>query len=158
MATEQERRIAEREALLLELEALDRTFAGECVGVEHRSVHREMTTVELLDARERFADLRGKIADLEGEKKMIDKQYDGRIKPLNIESDRLLLAIRSRIFDIEEDCYVFNDYEANKVRYVSKTTCGIVYVRDMTGADRQRAIDFDNGTENEQNDGDKNEN
>lgn len=143
MATDEEINIAERDALRQEFENAEAMFHGKCVGIEHRTVHREMTTGELLDARERFVDLRGKIADLEGEKDLAKKRYDGLIKPLASESDRLLMEIRTRLFDIDEDCYVMHDYSENKVRYISKTTLTVVSARDMTGSDRQKAIDFD---------------
>lgn len=143
--------MAERAALRNEYDKIESFFRGKCVGVEHRTVHRGMMTNELLDARERFADLRGKIADLEGQKDIARKHYDGLIKPLAAESDKLLMEIRTRMFDVDEDCYVLHDYEEGKVSYISKATLVMVLQRDMTGADRQKAIDFE---ESQDEDGD----
>ena len=110
-------------------------------------VHREMTVTELLDARERFAELHGKISDLEREKALAKQHYDGLIKPLATEADCLLTDIRTKMFDIDEDCYVIHDYAANKVRYYSKTTMSLVSAREMNDSDRQQDIDFENDQE-----------
>lgn len=150
MATEEEKKIARLQELKAIYEKEGLAFDGELVGHEVRDIWREMTTAELLDARERYAKLNGNIQDLESQKKCDAQYYDGQIKPLRTQSEQLLSDIRSKMHQIKDDCYIMNDYEANKVRYVSRVTLQVVEVREMTGADRQRSIDFQEEENQEQ--------
>lgn len=140
MATEEEKKIAERKKLQEDFESIGLALSGTLVGSEHRRIHREMTTSELLDARERYADLNGKIQDLESAKQRAKQLYDGKIKPLATESDQLLRDIRSKMHDVDDDCFAMFDYDANEVRYVSRVTMSVVEVREMTGDDRQQKL------------------
>lgn len=145
MATEQEKKIAEHQELQKAYDSIGLALDGTLVGMERRKIRREMTTEELLDKREAYAELQGQIADLELDLQCIKQHYSGKIKPLQTQAIAMLSDIRSKMHDVEDDCYVMNDYAQNKVRYVSRVTCQVVEVREMTGADRQKDIDFDNG-------------
>lgn len=142
MATEQEKRIAELQELKAIYEKTGLAFTGELIGHEQREIRREMTTAELLDAREHYVELNAKIQDLEMIKKCAIQQQDGLIKPLKIKAGQLLSDICSKMHEVTDDCFIMNDYEANKVRYVSRVTLQVVEVREMTGADRQRSLEF----------------
>lgn len=158
MATEEEKKIAERKALQESWEKIGLSLSGKLVGHEVRKIYREMTTSELLDSREKYADLNVRIQDLEMQKQIAKQHYDGKIKPLAAECDVLLRNIRSKMHDIEDDCFVMFDYEASKVRYVSRVTLNVVEVREMTGDDRQQSL-FDEESENQtaEDDGDDEE-
>lgn len=125
------------------IDNVSQMFDGKCVGLESRKVHRGMTDMELLSAKDRFCQLQAQISDYEAEKASAKAHFDAKIKPLQQDADELLLEIRAQEFTTQEDCYILHDYAQNKVKYISSVTMEIVYVRDMTGSDRQMAIDFE---------------
>lgn len=113
-----------------------------CDGVEEITYSRAFTPEELALKREQLADVSIKIADIELEKKVAMYVYKDRLKPLQMQKNDAIEAIRAKSKTVKEKCYKFLDEETKMVGFYNKEG-NLVSSRPAFQKELQKTIQMD---------------
>ena len=121
--------LAQREAFLRD----------NCDACEQKGYMRQYTPEELQGHKEKLANLSIEIAEIEAEKKVVDADYKGRLKPLKEQRSIMVSNIKSKAEYVTEDCYRFTDQDTRMTAYYNKEG-NLIESRPATADELQTTI------------------
>ncbi len=102
--------LAQREAFLKD----------NCDACEQKGYMKPYTMQELQGHKEKLANVSIEIAEIEAEKKRIESDFKGRLKPLKESRAIMVSNIKSKAEYVNEVCYRFTDQETKETGYYNK--------------------------------------
>lgn len=102
--------LAQREAFLKD----------NCDACEQKGYMKPYTPEELQGHKEKLANVSIEIAEIEAEKKQVDADFKGRLKPLKESRAIMVSNIKSKAEYVNEVCYRFTDQETKETGYYNK--------------------------------------
>ena len=102
--------LAQREAFLKD----------KCDACEQKGYMKPYTPEELQGHKEKLANVSIEIAEIEAEKKQVEADFKGRLKPLKESRAIMVSNIKSKAEYVNEVCYRFTDQETKETGYYNK--------------------------------------
>ena len=102
--------LAQREAFLKD----------NCDACEQKGYMKPYTPEELQGHKEKLANVSIEIAEIEAEKKQVEADFKGRLKPLKESRAIMVSNIKSKAEYVNEVCYRFTDQETKETGYYNK--------------------------------------
>lgn len=102
--------LAQREAFLKD----------NCDACEQKGYMKPYTPEELQGHKEKLANVSIEIAEIEAEKKQVEADFKGRLKPLKESRAKMVSNIKSKAECVNEVCYRFTDQETKETGYYNK--------------------------------------
>ena len=102
--------LAQREAFLKD----------NCDACEQKGYMKPYTPEELQGHKEKLANVSIEIAEIEAEKKQVEADFKGRLKPLKESRAIMVSNIKSKAEYVNEVCYLFTDQETKETGYYNK--------------------------------------
>lgn len=102
--------LAQREAFLKD----------NCDACEQKGYMKPYTPEELQGHKEKLANVSIEIAEIESEKKQVEADFKGRLKPLKESRAIMVSNIKSKAEYVNEVCYRFTDQETKETGYYNK--------------------------------------
>lgn len=102
--------LAQREAFLKD----------NCDACEQKGYMKPYTPEELQGHKEKLANVSIEIAEIEAEKKQVEADFKGRLKPLKESRSIMASNIKSKAEYVNEICYRFTDQETKETGYYNK--------------------------------------
>lgn len=102
--------LAQREAFLKD----------NCDACEQKGYMKPYTPEELQGHKEKLANVSIEIAEIEAEKKQVEADFKGRLKPLKESRAIMVSNIKSKAEYVNEMCYRFTDQETKETGYYNK--------------------------------------
>lgn len=102
--------LAQREAFLKD----------NCDACEQKGYMKPYTPEELQGHKEKLANVSIEIAEIEAEKKQVEADFKGRLKPLKESRAIMVTNIKSKAEYVNEVCYRFTDQETKETGYYNK--------------------------------------
>ena len=102
--------LAQREAFLKD----------NCDACEQKGYMKPYTPEELQGHKEKLANVSIEIAEIEAEKKQVEADFKGRLKPLKESRAIMASNIKSTAEYVNEACYRFTDQETKETGYYNK--------------------------------------
>lgn len=102
--------LAQREAFLKD----------NCDACEQKGYMKPYTPEELQGHKEKLANVLIEIAEIEAEKKQVEADFKGRLKPLKESRAIMVSNIKSKAEYVNEVCYRFTDQETKETGYYNK--------------------------------------
>ena len=102
--------LAQREAFLKD----------NCDACEKKGYMKPYTPEELQGHKEKLANVSIEIAEIEAEKKQVEADFKGRLKPLKESRAIMVSNIKSKAEYVNEVCYRFTDQETKETGYYNK--------------------------------------
>ncbi|GAE14627.1 hypothetical protein JCM6292_790 [Bacteroides pyogenes JCM 6292] len=102
--------LAQREAFLKD----------NCDACEQKGYMKPYTPEELQGHKEKLANVSIEIAEIEAEKKQVEADFKGRLKPLKESRSIMVSNIKSKAEYVNEICYRFTDQETKETGYYNK--------------------------------------
>lgn len=121
--------LAQREAFLKD----------NCDACEQRGYMKPYTPEELQGHKEKLASVSIEIAEIEAEKKKVDADFKGRLKPLRESRTIMVSNIKSKAEYVNEICYRFTDQEARETGFYNKEG-NLIECRPATADELQSTI------------------
>ena len=121
--------LAQREAFLKD----------NCDACEQKGYMKPYTPEELQGHKEKLANVSIEIAEIEAEKKQVEADFKGRLKPLKESRAIMVSNIKSKAEYVNEVCYRFTDQETKETGYYNKDGI-LVECRPATADERQPNI------------------
>jgi hypothetical protein len=100
---------------------------------------KQYTPEELQGHKEKLANVSIEIAEIEAEKKIVDADFKGRLKPLKEQRALMVSNIKSKAEYVNEICYRFTDQESKMTGYYNKEG-NLVECRPATADELQSTI------------------
>lgn len=91
-----------------------------CDACEQKGYMKPYTPEELQGHKEKLANVSIEIAEIEAEKRVVDAEFKGRLKPLKESRSAMVSNIKSKAEYVNEICYRFTDQEARMTGYYNK--------------------------------------
>lgn len=121
--------LAQREAFLKD----------NCDGCEKKGYMRQYTPEELWGHKEKLANVSIEIAEIEAEKRQVDADYKGRLKPLKESRAIMVSNIKSKAEHVTEICYRITDQEERMTGYYNKEG-NLIECRPATADELQTTV------------------
>ena len=121
--------LAQREAFLKD----------NCDACEQKGYMKPYTPEELQGHKEKLANVSIEIAEIEAEKKQVEADFKGRLKPLKESRAIMVSNIKSKAEYVNEVCYRFTDQETKETGYYNKDVI-LVECRPATADELQPNI------------------
>lgn len=102
--------LAQREAFLKD----------NCDACEQKGYMKPYTPEELQGHKEKLANVSIEIAEIEAEKKQVEADFKGRLKPLKESRAIMVSNIKSKAEYVNEVCYRFTDQETKETGYYNR--------------------------------------
>lgn len=102
--------LAQREAFLKD----------NCDACEQKGYMKPYTPEELQGHKEKLANVSIEIAEIEAEKKQVEADFKGRLKPLKESRAIMVSNIKSKAEYVNQVCYRFTDQETKETGYYNK--------------------------------------
>lgn len=102
--------LAQREAFLKD----------NCDACEQKGYMKPYTPEELQGHKEKLANVSIEIAEIEAEKKQVEADFKGRLKPLKESRAIMVSNIKSKAEYVNEVCYRFTNQETKETGYYNK--------------------------------------
>ncbi|GAE18199.1 hypothetical protein JCM6294_1068 [Bacteroides pyogenes DSM 20611 = JCM 6294] len=102
--------LAQREAFLKD----------NCDACEQKGYMKPYTPEELQGHKEKLANVSIEIAEIEAEKKQVEADFKGRLKPLKESRSIMVSNIKSKAEYVNEICYRFTDQETKETGITTK--------------------------------------
>ena len=102
--------LAQREAFLKD----------NCDACEQKGYMKPYTPEELQGHKEKLANVSIEIAEIEAEKKQVEADFKGRLKPLKESRAIMVSNIKSKAEYVNDVCYRFTDQETKETGYYNK--------------------------------------
>ena len=91
-----------------------------CDACEQKGYMKPYTPEELQGHKEKLANVSIEIAEIEAEKKQVEADFKGRLKPLKESRAIMVSNIKSKAEYVNEVCYRFTDQETKETGYYNK--------------------------------------
>lgn len=91
-----------------------------CDACEQKGYMKPYTPEELQGHKEKLANVSIEIAEIEAEKKQVEADFKGRLKPLKESREIMVSNIKSKAEYVNEVCYRFTDQETKETGYYNK--------------------------------------
>lgn len=91
-----------------------------CDACEQKGYMKPYTPEELQGHKEKLANVSIEIAEIEAEKKQVEANFKGRLKPLKESRAIMVSNIKSKAEYVNEVCYRFTDQETKETGYYNK--------------------------------------
>lgn len=91
-----------------------------CDACEQKGYMKPYTPEELQGHKEKLANVSIEIAEIEAEKKQVEADFKGRLKPLKESRAIMTSNIKSKAEYVNEVCYRFTDQETKETGYYNK--------------------------------------
>ena len=91
-----------------------------CDACEQKGYMKPYTPEELQGHKEKLANVSIAIAEIEAEKKQVEADFKGRLKPLKESRAIMVSNIKSKAEYVNEVCYRFTDQETKETGYYNK--------------------------------------
>nr|DAG15020.1 MAG TPA: hypothetical protein [Caudoviricetes sp.] len=91
-----------------------------CDACEQKGYMKPYTPEELQGHKEKLANVSIEIAEIEAEKKQVEADFKGRLKPLKESRAIMASNIKSKAEYVNEVCYRFTDQETKETGYYNK--------------------------------------
>jgi hypothetical protein len=91
-----------------------------CDACEQKGYTKPYTPEELQGHKEKLANVSIEIAEIEAEKKQVEADFKGRLKPLKESRAIMVSNIKSKAEYVNEVCYRFTDQETKETGYYNK--------------------------------------
>ena len=91
-----------------------------CDACEQKGYMKPYTPEELQGHKEKLANVSIEIAEIEAEKKQVEADFKGRLKPLKESRAIMVPNIKSKAEYVNEVCYRFTDQETKETGYYNK--------------------------------------
>lgn len=91
-----------------------------CDACEQKGYMKPYTPEELQGHKEKLANVSIEIAEIEAEKKQVEADFKGRLKPLKESRAIMVSNIKSKSEYVSEICYRFTDQETKETGYYNK--------------------------------------
>lgn len=91
-----------------------------CDACEQKGYMKPYTPEELNGHKEKLANVSIEIAEIEAEKKQVEADFKGRLKPLKESRAIMVSNIKSKAEYVNEVCYRFTDQETKETGYYNK--------------------------------------
>ena len=91
-----------------------------CDACEQNGYMKPYTPEELQGHKEKLANVSIEIAEIEAEKKQVEADFKGRLKPLKESRAIMVSNIKSKAEYVNEVCYRFTDQETKETGYYNK--------------------------------------
>ena len=91
-----------------------------CDACEQKGYMKPYTPEELQGHKETLANVSIEIAEIEAEKKQVEADFKGRLKPLKESRAIMVSNIKSKAEYVNEVCYRFTDQETKETGYYNK--------------------------------------
>ena len=91
-----------------------------CDACEQKGYMKPYTPEELQGHKEKLANVSIEIAEIEAEKKQVEADFKGRLKPLKESRAIMVFNIKSKAEYVNEVCYRFTDQETKETGYYNK--------------------------------------
>ena len=91
-----------------------------CDACEQKGYMKPYTPEELQGHKEKLANVSSEIAEIEAEKKQVEADFKGRLKPLKESRAIMVSNIKSKAEYVNEVCYRFTDQETKETGYYNK--------------------------------------
>lgn len=91
-----------------------------CDACEQKGYMKPYTPEELQGHKEKLANVSIEIAEIEAEKKQVEADFKGRLKPLKESKEIMVSNIKSKAEYVNEVCYRFTDQETKETGYYNK--------------------------------------
>ena len=91
-----------------------------CDACEQKGYMKPYTPEELQGHKEKLANVSIEIAEIEAEKKQVEADFKGRLKPLKESRAIMVSNIKSKAEYVNEVCYRFTDQETKEPGYYNK--------------------------------------
>lgn len=91
-----------------------------CDACEQKGYMKSYTPEELQGHKEKLANVSIEIAEIEAEKKQVEADFKGRLKPLKESREIMVSNIKSKAEYVNEVCYRFTDQETKETGYYNK--------------------------------------
>jgi hypothetical protein len=91
-----------------------------CDACEQKGYMKPYTPEELQGHKEKLANVSIEIAEIEAEKKQVEADFKGRLKPLKESREIMVSNIKSKAEYVNEVCYRFTDQGTKETGYYNK--------------------------------------
>lgn len=91
-----------------------------CDACEQKGYMKPYTPEELQGHKEKLANVSIEIAEIEAEKKQVEADFKGRLKPLKESRAIMVSNIKPKAEYVNEVCYRFTDQETKETGYYNK--------------------------------------
>ena len=91
-----------------------------CDACEQKGYMKPYTPEELQGHKEKLANVSIEIAEIEAEKKQVEADFKGRLKPLKESRAIMVSNIKSKAEYVNEICYRFTDQETKETGFYNK--------------------------------------
>ena len=91
-----------------------------CDACEQKGYMKPYSPEELQGHKEKLANVSIEIAEIEAEKKQVEADFKGRLKPLKESRAIMVSNIKSKAEYVNEVCYRFTDQETKETGYYNK--------------------------------------
>lgn len=91
-----------------------------CDACEQKGYMKPYTPEELQGHKEKLANVSIEIAEIEAEKKQVEADFKGRLKPLKESRAIMVSNIKSKAEYVNEVCYRFTDQDTKETGYYNK--------------------------------------
>ena len=91
-----------------------------CDACEQKGYMKPYTPEKLQGHKEKLANVSIEIAEIEAEKKQVEADFKGRLKPLKESRAIMVSNIKSKAEYVNEVCYRFTDQETKETGYYNK--------------------------------------
>lgn len=110
-----------------------------CDSCEQKGYMRSYTPEELQGHKEKLANVSIEISEIEAEKKAVEANFKGRLKPLKEQRAIMVSNIKSKAEYVNEVCYRFTDQETKETGFYNKEG-HLVECRPATADELQSTI------------------
>jgi len=91
-----------------------------CDKIEEKGYMKRFSSDQLSEMKEQLSETAISINDIEIEKKIVMEGFKDKMKPLNLEKERLLIGLKNKTEFITENCFKFVDMETREVGYYNE--------------------------------------